>query len=33
MGIKDHMPYAYAHRLAEMVSRYLKKRYGASKVL
>jgi predicted nucleotidyltransferase len=33
MEIKDHMPHAYARRLAEAVSRYLKKRYGARKVL
>jgi len=33
MGIKDHMPQAYARRLAHSVSRYLKKRYGARKVL
>ncbi len=33
MEIKDHMPHAYARRLAERVARYLKKRYGATKVL
>lgn len=33
MGIKDHMPQAYARRLAQAVSRFLKERYGARKVL
>lgn len=33
MEIKDHMPHAYARRLAARVARYLKKRYGATKVL
>lgn len=33
MQIKDHMPFAYAHRLAQKIGSYLKKRYGATKVM
>jgi predicted nucleotidyltransferase len=33
MEIRDHMPHAYARRLAARVARYLRKRYGATKVL
>ena len=33
MEIKDHMPHAYAHRLGQIIARYLKKRYGATKVM
>ena len=33
MEVKDHMPIAYARTLAQSVSRYLKKRYGATKVI
>lgn len=33
MEVKDHMPIAYARTLAQSVARYLKKRYGATKVL
>ncbi len=33
MEVKDHMPVAYARRLAHAVAHYLKKRYGATKVL
>lgn len=33
MEIRDHMPHAYARRLAGKVARYLKERYGASRVL
>jgi predicted nucleotidyltransferase len=33
MNVKDHMPQAYARRLAQKVSALLKKRYGAKRVL
>ncbi|HEY5792661.1 MAG TPA: nucleotidyltransferase domain-containing protein, partial [Chthoniobacterales bacterium] len=33
MKVEDHIPIAYAHRLASKVARYLKKRYGATKVM
>lgn len=33
MEIKDHMPVAYARRLATRVARYLKDRYGAKRVM
>ncbi len=33
MEVQDHMPRAYARLLAHKVARYLKRRYGASKVL
>ncbi len=33
MQLKDHIPVAYARRLAHSIGRYLKDRYGATKVL
>jgi predicted nucleotidyltransferase len=33
MEIKDHMPHAYARRLAGKVARHLRDRYGAKKVM
>ena len=33
MLIREHMPHAYARRLAQKVSKYLKSRYGAKRVL
>ncbi len=33
MEIRDHMPHAYARRLAGKISKYLKTRYGASRVM
>jgi predicted nucleotidyltransferase len=32
MNVPDHMPNAYARRLAQRVAGYLKRRYGATKV-
>ncbi len=33
MKIKDHMPFAYAYRLAQGIAQYLKRRYGATRVM
>lgn len=33
MEVRDHMPKVYARMLAQRVARYLKRRYGASKVM
>ena len=33
MEVQDHMPHAYARRLAQRIARYLRRRYGATRVL
>jgi predicted nucleotidyltransferase len=33
MEVKDHMPNAYARRLAHRVAAYLRRRYGATRVM